>query len=322
MRVTQPSSWSSRPRDKHPSTNMTDARGISAYPGRADLIGSMQPILKAARRPLTSEWERNGLDLNGLRLLERLVSKLVRDAHFEHLGRDEIREAIRQAVLRYRASNPKERKAGREVAAEVLDAVAREPLRGTLYLGVEHLKLPHGTVVGDVRFVDPSVDRELVDALARFGAAPQLLCEIEVTAGTSELLRERARDKAETALGLLRQQNLFGFNAKIYLDQVVYGLDGTWALRDGSTITQAGWWREKLRPSPMGLDHANGSDWRARLAELSDLYLAVAPDLRQRVDTCIGWLDVAARSDRWRIIIPAIFSGMEALLGDWCLSRP
>ena len=32
------------------------------------------------------------------------------------------------------------------------------------------------------------------------------------------------------------------------------------------------------------------------------------------MDTCIDWLDVAALSDRWRIIIPAIFSGMEALL--------
>ncbi len=32
------------------------------------------------------------------------------------------------------------------------------------------------------------------------------------------------------------------------------------------------------------------------------------------MDTCIDWLDVAAVSDRWRIIIPAIFSGMEALL--------
>jgi hypothetical protein len=64
----------------------------------------------------------------------------------------------------------------------------------------------------------------------------------------------------------------------------------------------------------MELDHPNGEYWRTQLSELSDLYSSVASALRQRIDTCIEWLDVAALSNRWRIIIPAVFSGMEALL--------
>jgi hypothetical protein len=64
----------------------------------------------------------------------------------------------------------------------------------------------------------------------------------------------------------------------------------------------------------MDLSHPNLEEWRAQLADLSDLYEALPPALRPCVDTCVEWLDVAALSGRWRIIIPAIFSAMEALL--------
>jgi hypothetical protein len=294
---------------------VTDSAETRDYLGRANLIGEMQPLLKAARRPLTPEWERFGLDGDGWHRLDLLVHRLVRHVHFEHLGRKKIPDSLHEAVLRYRAMTPSERPAGREFAAETLDAMAHEPLRRTVYLGVEHLQLPHGTVVGDVRFIEPSSDPELLESFTRFGdAAPSLLCEVAVIGGTADILRDRARDIAETALGLVRQQNLFGFNAKIYLDQVLYRLDGTWTWRDDSEFARAGWWREKPHPIPMDLAHPNGDQWRAKLAELSDLYSAVPPGLRSRVDTCIDWLDVAALSDRWRIIIPAIFSGMEALL--------
>lgn len=294
---------------------MIDNPEVHDYPGRADLVGGMQPLLKAARRPLAPEWERFGLDGDGWHQLDLLAHRLTRHVYFEHLGRKKIQDALHEAVLGYRAMAPSARPAGRHFAAATLDAMAREPLRRTVYLGVEHLKVPHGTVVGGVRFIEPSSDPELVESFSRFGeAAPSLLCEVVVTAGTSDILRDRARDFAETALGLVRQQNLFGFNAKIYLDQVLYRLDGTWTWRDSSEFARAGWWREKPRPIPMDLTHPNGAQWRAKLAELSDLYSAVPPGLRSRVDTCIDWLDVAALSDRWRIIIPAIFSGMEALL--------
>jgi hypothetical protein len=294
---------------------VTDSTEAHEYPGRADLIGGMQPLLKAARRPLAPEWERFGLDRDGWHQLDLLVHRLARHVYFEHLGREKIRDALHEAVLRYRAMAPIARPTGRQFAAETLDAIAQEPLRRTVYLGVEHLQLPHDTVVGEVRFIDPASDPELLDSFSRFGdAAPSLLCEVAVTGGTSGILRDRARNIAETALGLVRQQNLFGFSAKIYLDQVLYRLDGTWTWRDGSEFARAGWWREKPHPIPMDLAHPNGEQWRESLAELSDVYSAVPPGLRSRVDTCIDWLDVAALSDRWRIIIPAIFSGMEALL--------
>ena len=128
------------------------------------------------------------------------------------------------------------------------------------------------------------------------------------------MLRERARDAAETALALIRQQNLFGFPAKMYLDQVLYGLDGRYATRDGAGEPGVGWWRAKRTAIEAELDYENLAEWRDRLSQICDLYATLAPDLRSRVDTCLGWLDVAALSDRWRIIVPAIFSGMEALL--------
>jgi hypothetical protein len=75
----------------------------------------------------------------------------------------------------------------------------------------------------------------------------------------------------------------------------------------------AGWWRQ-TRPIPMDFTAGDPSKWLAGLAALTADYGAVAPRLRERVDTCVGWLDVAARTDRWRIMLPAVFSAMEAIL--------
>jgi hypothetical protein len=127
----------------------------------------MLPVLKAARRPLAPEWESFGLDRNGWHQLDLLANRLVRRRHFEHLGREKIRDAIHQGALRYREAADK-RPPARQFASEVLDAMAHEPMRRTVYLGVEHLKLPHGTVVGDVRFLELSTDRDLAEAFARF----------------------------------------------------------------------------------------------------------------------------------------------------------
>ena len=285
------------------------------YPKRAELIGAMRPLFKAARRPLTPEWERFGLDRAGWQQLDLVVYRLARHEHFEHLTREQIRTTLRDAVVAYRDLGQAERPQARVTAAETLDTMAQEPLRKTVYLGVEHLSIPDGTVVGDVRFVDPSSDPQLLASFTCLGrAAPSLLCRVEATGGTRDLLLSRARDVAETALGLVRQQHLFGFSAKIYLDQVLYGLDGTWAWADGSTVTRSGWWRTKPRPIPVDFMSPNVERWRAQLAELSDLYLSVPLGLRPRIETCIAWLDVAALTDRWRIIIPAIFTGLEALL--------
>ena len=174
---------------------------------------------------LSPEWERSGLDREGWHHLDRVANKLARHLYFEHLGQAEIRDVLHEAAFRYRTIRPRDRPPGRKFAAEVLGSIAQEPMRRALYLGVLMLlKLSHDTVMGDVRFVEPSREPQLAAAFGRFGdAAPQLLCEVEVTAGTGDLLRDRARDVVETALGLVRQQNLFGFNSKIYRDQVFYG---------------------------------------------------------------------------------------------------
>jgi hypothetical protein len=275
----------------------------------------MLPVLKSARRPLVGEWQRTGLDAEGWTHLGRLADDVVRHPYFEHLKLKAIRESLADEVRRYRALEPSERPQARDFAGATIDALASQPMLRTLYLGVENLDLPHNTVVAGVRFVEVSNDPRLAEAFSIFeDAAPRLVCEVEVTAGTLDLLRQRARDRANAALGLIRQQNLFGFNSKIYLEQVLYSLDGKWTLSEDGKIARSGWWREKVQPIPMDLAHPNGAEWRKQLAALSDLYSAIGPKLRTRVDTCIEWLDVAALSKRWRIIVPAVFSGMESLL--------
>ncbi len=271
-------------------------------------------VLKAARRPLTGEWKRFDLDPDGWKLLEKLTDRLVRHMSFEHLERPQLRGALRDAVRRYKDPANGRRSASRQFAAEILDGLAQEPMRRTLYLGIQHLKLPHGTTVGGVRFLRLPEDDVLAESFAWFrDSAPELVCEVEAIGGTNGLVLERARKTAERALALVRQQILFGFMSKIYLDQVMFGLDGKYTWREGSDVARAGWWRDPA-PIPMDLTGPATSDWRAKLDGLSDDYLAVAPGLREGVDTCVDWLDVAARSDRWPNIIPATFSAMEAIL--------
>jgi hypothetical protein len=284
------------------------------YPQRAELIADMCGVLKAARRPLPADQKHYDLDLAGWDLVRRLSNRLARHLSFEHLERPQLQNALRDAVKTYKNPPDGKRPDSKTFAGEVLDGLAQEPLRRTVYLGVRDLTLVYGTTVGNVRFLALADDDVLVESFARFGdRAPAMVCEVEVVGGTTDWLRDRAREAAENALALVRQQFMFGFAAKIYLQQVMFGLDGTYTFRDDSGVARPGWWRE---PKPMLTDLSKGnlSDWYATLVSLSERYTGLSPELRERVDTCVDWLDVAALSDRWRIIIPAIFSAMESLL--------
>jgi hypothetical protein len=292
---------------------VADDSRIGSYPQRSELIADMCGLLKAARRPLTDKCKHFDLDADG-KVLERLTDRLECHLNFEHLKRDHLRAELRNAVRNYRSLASGKRPGLKEYATQLLDGLAQTPTRRIVYLGVRHLKLAHTTVVGDVRFLRLSEDADLAESFAWFrDLAPEMVCEVEAIGGTDALLLERARKTAERALALVRQQILFGFMAKIYLDQVMFGLDGKYTWREGADLARAGWWRDPT-PIPMDLAEPATTEWRSTLDGLSADYLAVAPGLHGRIDACVDWLDVAARSDRWPIIIPATFSAMEAIL--------
>lgn len=251
---------------------VTDASGNRAYPQRAELIADMCGLLKAARRPLTGGWERFDLDADGQHRLEQLTDRLVRHSSFGYLERREVESKLRGAVRRYKNPADKKRPGSKQFVADTLDELVREPTRRTLYLGVRHLKLAHGTIVGEVRFLQLAEDDVLAESFSRFGdAAPELVCEVEAVGGTDALLLEGARKTAERALALVRQQTLFGFMAKIYLDQVMFGPDGKYTWREGADLAVAGWWRDPA-PIPTDLSAPTNSEWRTRLDGLSADY--------------------------------------------------
>lgn len=288
----------------------------TTYPQRSELIADICLVLKLARRPLPDDQKPYDLDREGWKHLIKLSDRLSRHLSFEHIGRKQLRQDLREAVRRYKAPAEGARPNAKAFASDLLDGWAQDPIQATFYLGVRHLRVPHGTTVRGVRFLHISENEDLTKSLAWLGdKMPQLACQVTVIGGTDDLLLRRARKAADSALALLRQQMLFGFSAKIYLDQVMFGLDGTYAWRTSkdSDLGQAGFWRE---PQPMLTDLTTGNlaDWFAALSTLSDDCNGLPVEFRDRVDTCINWLDVAGRTDSWQIIIPAVFSGMEAIL--------
>ena len=188
----------------------------ASYPERPELIAEMCGLLKAARRPAPVDEPYSLLDEDGWERLGRLTYRLARHLSFEHLDFRQLRDALVIVVRRYRGYPAGARPVSKQLAAEFLDGLAREPMRRTVYLGVRDLKLPDGTSIGGTRFLSLSADEALAQSFTRFQEkAPELVCAVEAVGGTDDLLRDRARSAAERALALVRQQALFGFMSKI-----------------------------------------------------------------------------------------------------------
>ena len=136
------------------------------YPQCASLIADLCGLWKAARRPLPAEWRTSILDSEGWDVLYRLADRLARHLSFEQHSRRELRDALVEAVRRYKAPGGRNGLDNKQFAAEVLDTLAREPLHRTVYLGVQHLALPHKTTVGHARFLLLSEDLELAQSFA------------------------------------------------------------------------------------------------------------------------------------------------------------
>jgi hypothetical protein len=286
---------------------------LSSIPNRGQLLSDIRLLLKCARTPLTTEADKRlGLTEAGLRGLVRLAHRMSANVYFEHHDFKALQEELWEVVRGYRAKSVAERPKWGEVSQELLLKLAREPVTQIAYLGIHHLDLPAGASIGAVRFLHPGDEDDLADAFAHLGDPPRLIGAVEVVAGTDDLALMRARQAVLHALALIRQQTLFGFSAKIYPGQVAYGLDSRYTWRREGELRRAGWWGGLERP--MDTDLSSQQPWAHQLRELSARRDALKPRLRERVDTCLDWLDIAALSIDWRVIIPAVFGAMEAIL--------
>jgi len=297
-----------------------------AYLRRSEFIDEMCRLFKIARRPVPKLGVPKGIDAEGYTVLFRLAGKLSQHPYFEHLSEEELKSTLRSSIDDYQASGLPKGKAAKEFATDVLDRMSNAPTTATVYFAVRYLTLPPGIgVVGDAEFVRPEDAPEAAGAVTRPGSEPpQLLCAAEATGGTRDLLVERAARKVERALALVRQQTLHGFMAKIYFFQVQFALDGRYAYKgaEGEAWKAGGNWSISSpahwsisTPTVMDLtDLAAGDHWCVGLNELADELERVPSGLLGRVDTCLAWLDVSARAENWRVVIPALFSAMESLL--------
>lgn len=205
--------------------------GTADYPHRSVLIGDMCGVLKAARAPNIEESRRYGLDGKTRQLLNCLVRRLSEHLYFEQRTRKDLFDRLFSAITDYRTKSS--RPEAKALAAEVLDGLSRPPSNWLTYLGLNHLMLPSGFVIGRVLFLHPDAEDGLGETFTGFGElAPKLFCSISGIAGTSDLALQRARRDAESALMLVRQKILHGFGAKMYPGQIAFGLSGHWTRKE------------------------------------------------------------------------------------------
>ncbi len=287
---------------------------LADYADRGALIGDLCGALKGARAPETEESGRYGLDRKTRRLVDRLARRLSGHLYFEHREQEDLADELFRAVNGYkRRLDESPRPKPKVLAAEFLDSLAQPPLNWQGFLGLRHLDLPSGTVVGQVRFLRADEEEGLAETFSRFGEnAPRTVCTVSVVAGTDNIALERARRDAESALALVRQKVLHGFGAKMYPEQIAFSLTGHWAWKQDGRFDRSGWWLVDRRPIEMDL--SGQPEWLNGLLEMSKRRESLSASLRERVDTGLDWLDTSARTETWRIKLPAVYSAMESLL--------
>jgi hypothetical protein len=121
-----------------------------------------------------------GSGYDGWERLGKLAYRLARHLSFEHLESSQLRGALVDLARRYRSFSAGTRPGIRQLAAEFLDDLAREPMRRTIYLGVHDLNLPDDTSIGEARFICVSQNEALAQSFAHFREkAPELVCAVE-----------------------------------------------------------------------------------------------------------------------------------------------
>lgn len=177
--------------------------------------------------------------------------------------------------------------------------------------------MPSGTTIGDASFVKahdfdfsnlavPSETSAWFRRMLRGG----MVCQVRSPAGTPELALTRAQQAAETALALIRQAAMHDLRWYLHPSQRHFGLDGAY-LVVAEQRGLVGWTRD---PDLDSLDLSDESKWQTKVSELSSLRGQLSAELRDRVDTALEWLDIAALTATWRVAIPSIFAAIESLL--------
>lgn len=279
-------------------------------------------VLKLARRQVPRDTAaldalgptgRVTLDAEGRDRLDRLEARLIWHQHFEHLSPDDLRRTLHGAIAAYQTSlRQGERLGSKQVAATFMDHHAQEPVHARVFLAIQHLTLTRALDVGIARFV-PVADDDLLKraATGKLFEQSSLYCQVDATGGTEPKIVERAMQQAVHALSLLRL-HLRQANRELHDDHLLFQLSGAYiiALDDGTP--HRGYQGHR---GPIALDLPQlQPDLVASLENQGRAISALPILLRERVETALEWMDVAARAPTWKTQIPAIFSAVESLL--------
>lgn len=279
-------------------------------------------VLKLARRQVprdTAALDASGptgrvtLDAEGRDRLDRLEARLIWHQHFEHLSPDDLRRTLLEAIAAYQTSfRQGERPDSKQVAATFMDQWAREPAHARVFLSVQHLTLTSALDVGIARFVPVAHDDHLKQSAGgKVFEQYSLSCQVDATGGTESKIVERAMQQAVRALSLLRLHLRQAYRG-LHDDQLLFQLSGAYIIEldDG---TQRRGYHSHRGPIALDLPHLQ-PELVSSLENEGRAIQALPVLLRERVETALEWMDVAARALTWKTQIPAIFSGMESLL--------
>jgi hypothetical protein len=291
--------------------NVFDATGYGQY------IANLRDLLKMTRHATSLESDRVVHQAKGqLRLTQKadtalstLVKKLASNIGFEHLSKNDLMHLLTEFVgedQRAHVGNPS------QAAKRFILENGRSPEHATFYFGVRHLSgLEHPLDLGFAMLLPRETCEFLRVAIgdAVFEECA-IYCRVTSEGGTTDKLVERAKRSALSALSLLRLQ-LRQADRAVVSEQLLFDLHPVYAREiDGSHY----WgFRAEFQPEPFSLQGLTAPSLAPLEKQGQELSRLPAP-FKERVETALEWLNVAAGSATWQTKLLTIFGAMESLL--------
>ncbi|MGH2906770.1 MAG: hypothetical protein ACRDKI_08370 [Solirubrobacterales bacterium] len=225
-----------------------------------------------------------------------LQDALLGDLRFEHLKDD----AAENLTWQYVRAVGEDSGMDEEIAA--ISSAGKDPRRGEFWFWLERFTTSVRFNFSGVDFVPPADYHETIE---REDQAEGTLIVVNEFGTNADLMRSRARKKADTALRRLRV--VLDEDREIHPDQLRFYVGHRYGFSDG----MVGVSRIKGTPLHLGIGEAQASSTSSHL--FGTLSLEPKNDVERQIEIATNWLDRAFLADETEIAMLYRFFALEAL---------